>query len=49
MAKKRKKKSKLKKIRDWIAVNAWFRSSAGAFDGKKYNRKTKHKKDYLDD
>ena len=33
--KKRKKKSKLKKIRDWIAVSAWFRTSSGPIKDKK--------------
>lgn len=35
---KRKKKSKLRKIRDWIALNAWFRRS-GPIKNKKNNIK----------
>jgi hypothetical protein len=35
MAKRKKKKRKLKKIRDWLAISAWFRNSAGPIKDKK--------------
>ena len=39
----RKKRSEVK-TRDWIAVAAWFRTSAGGMKNKKkYTRKQKHK------
>lgn len=40
----RKKKKKTLKSRNWTAVAAWERTSAGNMgDKKKYNRKRKHK------
>lgn len=40
----RKKKKKALKSRNWVAVAAWERTSAGNMgDKKKYNRKRKHK------
>jgi hypothetical protein len=46
---KRKKKSKLKKLRDLFAISAWFRNSAGPMKSKKYKRKSKHKKDFTEE
>ena len=34
----KKKKTKLRKVRNILAVIAWFRNSAGAMKSKKYSR-----------
>lgn len=50
---KRKKKNRLKRIRDWLAVSAWFRGSAGPIKDKKKDikkqRRWKQKKDKQDE
>lgn len=41
----KRQKDKTIKTRDWLAVSAWFRNSAGAMPNKKkkLDRKRKHK------
>lgn len=50
---KRKKRNKKKKTRLWLAVSAWFRTSAGPIKNKKKNikeqRRWKQKKDNSDE
>ena len=40
---KKKKSPKTQKPRNWVAVQAHFRTGAGAHSPKKYTRKQKHK------
>ena len=49
MAKKKKKSQKTPKTRNWVAVQAHFRTGAGAHSPNKYTRKQKHKTVYQGD
>mgnify|MGYP001287393710 CR=1 FL=1 len=49
MAKKKKKSPKTPKPRNWVAVQAHFRTGAGAHSPNKYTRKQKHKTVYQGD
>jgi len=45
---KKRKKSKLKKIRDWFAVHAWFRNS-GPMKNKKKDIKKQRRWEYKEE
>ena len=44
----KKKKKKAKKPRNWLAVSAWFRKSAGAIKDKKKEKSKKQCRKKLD-